>query len=247
MNRFASLFLVIVLGGVWLFQSGCAIRAQQLKSQPLNHSESVPNALQTNKKFLIYPLEDLRGGQYGALYPTTLIPIVNFFHLGGWNRYPETSGVLRSSQGGAATVTVGSLPSAFPYLLANMMRDMRHTSNATPIDQINTRINLNSFDFVVMGKLRTTRITQHINIVPLAFLAILGAPYIFVDAVMEFEVSVFRSGNMTKPVYSKTYSFAGSRIVGLYYNHSAHFDLFIGALENMISEAVMDIARNTSK
>ncbi len=241
-----GLFLLIILC-LSLAASGCSVRAQQLKSQPLNITESVSNSEQTTAKFLLYPLEDLRGGEYGYLYPSSLIPAVNFFHIGSYNQYPEQAGILQSNQGGKATVTVGSLPSAFPYLLADLMRNMRLTPNATPIDQINTKVKLASFDYVIMGKLKNTKLTQHINMIPLALLGILGAPYIFVNGEMEFEISLYKGGKLDNPLLTKTYTFKDSMVVGLYYNHSAYFDLFIGALEKNLPIVVKDLALATAK
>lgn len=232
------IFCSVTMLMVFAAAVGCSTRAQQLRSQPLNTTFSVANNEQTTKKFLIYPAEDLRGGVYGLLYPTTLIPGINFFHMGDSKNFPETSGMLRSGM----AVTVGSLPSAFPYLLAEMMRTTRFTPNATPIDQTNTKVKLRSFNYVIMGKILKSEFERHINIIPLAVLGIVGAPYIFVKGEVTFEISLYRTRNMNKPLFTKKYTHTDSKAVGLYYNHNACFDIFIEALESKLVEVVKDLA-----
>jgi hypothetical protein len=222
--------------------SACVFRAQALETQPLTHSESVDAHLQSDVSVLVYPLEDVRGGEYGRVYATTVIPVVNFFHVGGVNYYPETAGILRSNQAGKPTITVGALPTAFPYLLAEMMRDMRLATEVMAIDQLNTKADIASFDYVVMGKLRKTKLAYHINPIPLVFLAYLGAPYYFTNYEMEYELVVYRGDAIGEPVFEKNYKYRGGRAVGLYYNHSANFDLFIGSIERTLPEAVRAIA-----
>lgn len=240
---FSRVVSVVALVVLVLTPQGCMVRAQQLRSQPLITSKTIPNELQSDKKFLVYPLVDRRGPHYGKTYPSTFIPIVELFHFGFEHYYPESTGILTSNQGGMPTVSVGDFPNAFPYMLAGLMREMRFTSNVTPVDQINAKVNLQSFDYVVMGAVKTTAFEQHVNLIPLAIFAWIGAPYIFVDYSMEYELSLYRSNDMNEPIMTKTYTFEGKRAVGLYYNHSAYFDLFIGALEKTIPKAVKDMAK----
>ena len=116
-----ALALALAIGG----GTACSVGAEQLKSQPLAYTQSVESTRQTNRKFLIQTFEDLRGGEYGYIYPTSFIPVIDFFHIGEYSRYPEQSGLLRSSRGGRPTVTVGALDSAMPYLLAETIRRMK--------------------------------------------------------------------------------------------------------------------------
>jgi len=137
---FISVFIVLF--------AGCAFMAQQLKQLPLSTEESIVNSKQTDKSILIYPLIDLRGKVYRYWYPTSFIPPVNLFHIGMYDKYPESTGMLRLyTGGGKPIVSVGSLPNSFPYLFANTIREMRLTNNVTPIEQINTKIDLNEFYF----------------------------------------------------------------------------------------------------
>lgn len=221
----------------------CALRAQQLRMQPMTFNKTVDPANQTSKKYLLYPLEDLRGDKFSFVYPTSYLPPFFFFHAGGWNQYPEQSALVLGSQGGRAFVTVGSLPESFPHLLATAMREMRFTSNATPIEQVNTRVELSSYDYVVTGKLTRRKLSSHVNPIPLLYpVSIIGAPFQFVHFDGEFEVSVFSSGSLDKPLMTKTYSIKGTKLAGLYYGHSAAFDLFIGGLEKTLPQVVTDIA-----
>jgi hypothetical protein len=231
----------VVIGAV-LCASGCSVRAQALRSQPLAHAESVDGALQTDRKILIYPFEDLRGGEYGFLYPTSLIPIVNFFHLGSYNNYPEQSAILVSDLGGRASVTVGALDSAMPFLMAEMMRKMRLTNNVTPLAEINTKTELSSYDYVIRGKLRVTTFDLHVNIIPLGILAILGVPYQFPNFELAYEVTVTSSARPATPIFQKTYSFDDSTVIGLYYNQQAAYEMFIKGLEETLPQVVNDVA-----
>lgn len=235
--------------GLWLLASavgGCSVRAQHLRSHPLNTQSTVDSVRQSSARFLIYPFEDLRGGEYGYIYATSFIPVVDFFHIGSTNEYPEQSGSLESSQGGRPMVTVGSLDTAMPYLLSSLMRQMRLTQSVTPIDEANTQVDLSGFDYVVMGKLRRTHFETHINIVPLGLLSLLGVPYCFVSMDMSYEVDVFRPGSMSVPLAHHTYQFRGSRSVGLYYNLSAYYDLFIEGLEETMPRVVTDLAESVT-
>ncbi|MBM4370493.1 MAG: hypothetical protein FJ098_02515 [Deltaproteobacteria bacterium] len=225
-----------------LIALGCSFRAEQLSQQPLTLDSTVDLRAQTNKKFLIYPFEDLRGGEYGYLYPTALIPVVNFFHIGSYNKFPEQAGILRANRGGRPIVSVGSMDSAMPYLLATMMRQMKFTGNATPLESVNAKVDLRSFDFVVQGKLKKTRYDQHTNLIPLGVLGLLGMPYTFTSLEMEYEVFLFRARDLATPIITRTYSFEDSTAVGLYYNQSAAFDMFIAGLETTLPQVVSDLA-----
>ncbi len=248
MNRAPALvgkrakLLRIATFGVALALSGCGVRAQALKSQPLAFAESVEAPLQTDKRFLIYPFEDLRGGEYGFLYPTSLIPVVNFFHIGNYTNYPEQGAILLSSQGGRPTVTVGAMDSAMPFLLAEMMRKMRLTNNVTPLEGLNTKTDLKSFDYIVRGKLRATTYELHINIIPLAILGLLGVPYQFPNFELAYEVTVTSAARPDTPIFQETYAFSDSTVIGLYYNQSAAYDMFVAGLEDTLPRVVQDVA-----
>lgn len=221
---------------------GCSWRAEQLRQQPLTLESTIDLDRQMDKAFLLYPFEDLRGGEYGYLYPSTFIPIVQFFHLGFYHRFPEQAGILLANRGGRPVVSVGSMESAMPYLLATMMRQMKLSDRATPLESVNAKVDLRSFDFVVHGKVKKTKFARHVNIVPLAVLGLLGVPYDFQSLEMEYEVLVFRSSDLVHPILRRTYSFNDSTAVGLYYNQSAAFDMFIRGLETTLPKVVRDVA-----
>ncbi|MFH2002439.1 MAG: hypothetical protein ABIK28_22390, partial [Planctomycetota bacterium] len=89
----ACILIFILL--LTLVHVGCSIRAVQLRSQPLATTEVVTAGKQTDAKFLIYPFDDLRGNEFLYLYPTSVIPIFNLFHIGSCHKYPETAALLR--------------------------------------------------------------------------------------------------------------------------------------------------------
>ena len=222
--------------------AGCSIRAEQLRAQPLTYSRSIQSDKQTESRFLIKPFEDLRGGEHSYIYATSFIPVVNFFHIGAYNRFPEQANLLQANRGGRPTVTVGALDSAMPFLLAELMRKMRLTSYATPLEEVNTKVDLRAFDYVVTGSLKTTRFAAHTNLIPLTLIGILGVPYLFTNYELEYDVTVAPAQEPSRHIMTKTYKFADSTAVGLYYNHSAAFDMFIGALEQTLPTVVEDVA-----
>lgn len=222
--------------------TGCSVRAEQLRAQPITYNRSIESDKQTESRFLIKPFDDLRGGEYSYIYASSFIPVVNFFHLGGYNRFPEQANLLRANRGGRPTVTVGALDSAMPFLLAELMRKMRLSSYATPLEEVNTKVDLRSFDYVVTGSLKTTRFAAHTNLIPLTLIGILGVPYLFTNYELEYDVAVAPAQDPSRPIMKKTYKFTDSTVVGLYYNHSAAFDMFIGALEQTLPTVVEDVA-----
>jgi hypothetical protein len=126
------------------------------------------------------------------------------------------------------------------------MRKMRLSNHATPIDQNSAQTDLKTFDYVVMGKLKRTTLVSHGNIVPLGLLGILGAPYVFVSYSIEYEIQLFRPADMSAPVSTNVYTYAGKKVVGLYYNLSAPYDLFVQALEATLPEVVADIGKDVA-
>jgi len=233
---------VVVAMLMAVLTAGCSWRAEQLKSQPLINSSNVSFEKETDKSFLVYAFDDLRGAEYAYHYPTSFIPPVMFFHVGSYNKYPGQAGILIASRGGRTVVSVGALDTSIPYLLCDMMRDMKLTVHAAPTDSVNTSADLASFDYVVKGKINKTKFSQHANPVPLACLSILGVPFIFTSYSMEIEVSVFSKNDVKTPLMQKTYTFKDSTPVGLYYNQSAAFDMFIAGLEERLPDVVKDIS-----
>lgn len=232
----------IVLVFVLVAVVGCSYRAEQLRQQPLTLARTVALDRQGTKAFVIYPFEDLRGGEYGYIFPSSFIPIINFLHLGFYNKYPEQAGILTANRGGRPVVSVGSMDAAMPYLLATMMRQMKLSTNVTPLESVNAKVDLRSFDYVIQGKVNSTKFTEQANIVPLGVLGLIGMPFVFSSLEMSYEVLVFRANDLVKPVLRQTYRFEDSTAVGLYYNQSAAFDMFIAGLETTLPNVVADIA-----
>lgn len=236
-TRLAALF-VLALGALL---GGCVSQARHLRMLPLNHAQVVSGDGQSADAVLLHDFDDLRGGAYSEVFPTTYIPAVNFFHLGWSIDYPEMSGDLVSSEGGRRVVTIGSLPAAMPYLLASMMREMRLTSDATPRAELNTRGDARRFAWQVRGRVLRTHVEAHANPIPLGALGVLGVPYVFVSYEAQYEVQLFRRDE-TQPTFTQRYQFSGRRAVGLYYNLSAYRDLFVEGLESTLPQVVQDLA-----
>ncbi len=247
MVNFRVLGIAALVVSSSLLTTGCSVRALQLESQPMTFTGSIDPSHQSDKKLLIYPLEERRGAEYSYIFPSSWIPVVNFFHIGGDNKYPETSGAINSSQGGSAAILVGDLSAAFPYLLANAIREMRLTPNATPIEQVNSKTDLRTFDYIVRGKLTKSRLEMHYNLIPLAVLGILGMPYTFYNSEFEIEVSISSAANPDVALLTKTYTHKDSRVQGLYYNHDARYQLFVGVLEKMLPDMVTDLSAQIKK
>ncbi len=248
MTKARSFIYIIFCLAAGVIMTGCALRAQQLNAFPLNHDISVDTAMQTDKKILLYALEDLRGGTFGGAMATTFIPVVNLFHAGHYREYAEYSAMLFSRAGGfGGTITVGSMPESYPYLMAAMIREMRLTANATPVSQINTKVDLRSYDYVVTGKLKKTEFTVHFNIIPLGILGILGVPFVFINYEMDYELSFYRADNMNTAIGTKAYTYSGTKVAGQYYGQEACFDHFIGSLEKSMQQGVLDLATAISQ
>lgn len=241
-KSFSSLRRLAVTTLIAAFCIGCSIRAEPLRSQAITYDRSIDASKQSDKKFLLKPFEDLRGGEYGYIYPTSFIPLVNFFHLGAYYSYPEQANILQADRGGRPTVTVGALDSAMPFLMAELMRKMRLTNNATPLEEVNTKVDLRGFDYVITGALKKTRFAEHVVLTPLGYLGILGVPFAFAYYDLDYEVVVAPAQNPAEPILRKTYTFSDSRVIGFYYNQSAAFDMFIGGLERTLPTVVEDIA-----
>lgn len=242
--RSKTILVVCLLALICLLQVGCSVRAQHLRSQPLISEVTVDAGRQTDNSFLIYPFDELRGGQYCFIYPTNFIPIINFFHGGLSHKYPETAGVLRGQQGFKQFASVGALDSSMPYLLADMMRKMKFTNNVVPIEEANIKTNLGSYDYVIRGKLNKAKLETHVNPIPLGILSIIGAPCVFHNFTLDYDILLFKSTDVTRPIFQKTYHFDKLGLQGMYYGQSARFDLFIGGLEDTLPEVVNDIADN---
>ncbi|MFC1705237.1 hypothetical protein ACFL59_00260 [Planctomycetota bacterium] len=223
--------------------SGCSVGAQHLRQHPIAYTEVLPASAQTNHKILIYPLDDLRGGEFLYIFPSSFIPVVNFFHAGNIHRFPEQSAMLRSTQGTKPMVMVGALDSAFPAILARSIRALKLSNQVVPIEEVNVKTELSSFDYVVRGKLKNSKLTTHINFVPCALLAILGAPVLFVNYDLELEISAFGGSDPATPVFTKAYYISESKVAGLYYNHNAYYDLFLETLEQTTVKVVKDLAK----
>lgn len=228
--------LLMSMGG------GCAVRAQHLRQLPLMHTDAVRPQRQVSDRFLVRPFADLRGDRHSGFSPTTFIPVVNLFHLGINHEYPEQSGLVTSTQGLRDVVSVGSLDAAFPHLLAGAMRAMHLTPNVTVTDDLNATVDCREFDYVIGGNIRRSHTYAHANLVPLTIpLAVFGVPFRFVTYHYVVEVFVARADEPTTPISERTYEYSALRPVGLYYNHTALYDMFVESLQQTLAQIVYDI------
>lgn len=242
-----TIICLLLLGLSAYSITGCGIRAQHLRSQPLTTMDTVAASAQTDAGFLLYALDDLRGSKYVDHYPTSFIPLINLLHIGVQHKYPETAGILRGQQGMKPFCSVGALDSSFPYLLADMMRSMKLSNKVVPIEEANVKANLSEYDYVVKGKLNKSELETHVNILPLGILSLIGAPAAFHNFTLDYEIQLFKADDMSRPLFANTYHRELSMTEGLYYGQSARFDLFIQALEVTLPEVVLDIAGKVKK
>ena len=101
----------------------CSMTREPLSRVALHSPERRDTA--SGPTVLVYPFTDARPEEFRHTYPTTFIPVVNLFHLGGKDRYPEQSGVLESSAYGMATRTTGAYEHDLPLLLGDPRADQR--------------------------------------------------------------------------------------------------------------------------
>lgn len=231
-----AVFLPVLLAGC----SGS--QALRLDSHDISFDGPVEAPEKADAHFLLLPFEDERGPEFGYVYPSTFIPIASLFHMGGYTGYPENAGILKGRQDDQWVVSVGTLDQAMPYLLATLMEQMKLSTNSVPLDSFEVEVAPEPFDYLVKGRLIKTRYNEHVNIVPLGILGLLGAPYRFSDYEMEFEVSVFAAADLASPVLKKTYSFSDEKVGGAYYNHHAAWKMFMAGLENTLPQVIRDVA-----
>jgi hypothetical protein len=101
---------------------------------------------------------------------------------------------------------------------------------------------LKSFDYIVKGKLKSTRLHLAGNLLPLGLLGLLAVPCIFIDYHLEYEVIVHRNAPEGGEIMRKSYEWSGKKTVGFYYNLTASYDLFVEGLQKTLPEVVKDLA-----
>ncbi len=224
----------------------CSVKMVPLQDLSLDRPHSVQRDHQSNARILIYPLDDLRKNELMRITPTSYIPVANFFWAGSTNYYPDMTSLLRGSEGATMTVVAGELPAALPSLIAQHIRDSGLTPNVLTIRDLNSRTDINDFDYSLQGRLHYITFQTNSSIIPLAFpLGLLGAPTSFssMELVLELELIDHHSAEL---VASHTYSWDGKRVSGLYYNTGPAFDMFTEGVSDVMNAIIYDLERDIS-
>jgi hypothetical protein len=187
-------------------------------------------------RILVAPFADERGNAWARPMPTSHMPVVSLFHRGTHFYYPEQSGMLRHELDGKAQMVSGALDSAMPALLVQTMRRMGLTPNAFTVEEGG------EYDYLVRGKLRSSRYSVHESLMTAIVAGLVGVPCFFTSLDLEFEVELYSAEDATRPLFTRTYRFADSRIGGIYYNTPSAYGLFVHGLEQVLPEVVRDLA-----
>jgi hypothetical protein len=220
--------------------AGCSIPQQSLRT--LTIPPSGASLTPSDKSFLIYPFEDQRGEEAGSLPFIDFVPLVDLFYSHVFIRYPDSSGLLRGKVDGKSVIATGALPEALPYMLGNLFRQMGFAPAWAPVGGVDPQRDLKTFDYVVRGKLRMTRLHLAGNFLPLGILGLLGMPCIFIDYRLEYDVIVLKNQPEGGEVMRKSYDWEGKKVIGLYWRLTASYDLFVEALNQTLPRVVADIA-----
>jgi hypothetical protein len=187
-------------------------------------------------RILVAPFSDERGHTWARDMPTSHIPVVSLFHQGSHFYYPEQSGTLHHELDGKSQVASGALDSAMPALLVQTMRRMGLTPNAFTVEEGG------EYDYLVRGTLRSSRYSVHTSLMTALVVGLFGVPCIFTSLDLELEVELYAAEDPARPLLTRTYRFADSRIGGIYYNSASAYGLFVHGLEEMLPEVVRDLA-----
>lgn len=215
---------------------GCSTQRESLSALPLHTPEIRDTA--AGPLVLVHPFTDARPEEFRYTYPTTMIPLVNLFHLGNADRYPEQGETLESSAHGVTTRTTGAFEHDLPVLLSRRIAGVR----VVTLEELQPGEEMAGFEYVITGTVVQTVVDTHVNIIPLAILGIFGAPTAFVDHQLEWEVVVTRADRLDQPLLQRTYVFDERLASGAYYNHSPARKLVVQGLDQTIASASKDIA-----
>jgi hypothetical protein len=146
--------------------------------------------------------------------------------------------VIESNAHGVTTRTTGAYDHDLPLLLGHRIQGVR----AMALEELRPGEDMVGFEYVVVGTLQQTVLDQHVNIIPLAILAVLGTPMVFVDHQLTWSVAVYHRDRLDVPVLERTYAFDDKLASGAYYNPSPARTLVVKGLEATVSRAAADIA-----
>lgn len=74
-----------------------------------------------------------------------------------------------------------------------------------------------------------------------------AVPYQFPSFELAYEVTLTSTANPATPIFQQTYAFSDSTVVGLFYNQSAAYDMFVAGLEDTLPRVVQDLALAVKK
>lgn len=214
----------------------CSTSREPLASLSLHTPEQRDTA--SGPAVLVHPFTDQRTEEFRYTYPTTMIPLVNLFHLGSKDQYPEQGEVLESSAHGVATRTTGAYDHDLPLLLARRLPGVR----AVALEQLRPGEGTEGFEYVVVGSVQQTVLDEHVNIIPLAVLAVFGTPVAFVDHQLAWSVAVYHRDRLDVPLLERAYSFDDRLVSGAYYNPSPARTLVVRGLDATLHQAAADVA-----
>ncbi len=217
--------------------TGCpGVRMLPLRDLSLRAAPPLDAPLRSARRILVMPFSDERGGTWARATATSHIPVVSLFHSGEHFYYPEQSGALRSDLDGHGQMASGALESAMPDLITSMMRRMNLTPHAFTI------ADGGEYDYLVRGRLRTTRYSVHSSVLTGVLLGVFGVPCFFTDYYLEYEVELYAGADHSRALMKRSYRFSGSRTGGLYYNAPSAYGLFTRSLEQTLPRVVQDLA-----
>lgn len=214
----------------------CSMTREPLGSLPLHTPER--HGTISGSTVLVYPFADARPEEYRYTYPTMMIPVVNLFHMGNKEQYPEQSEVLESNAHGMPTRTTGAYDHDLPLLLSRRIQGVR----AVALEELRPGEDIAGFEYVIAGTVQQTVLDRHVNVIPLAMLAFLGTPVVFVDHQLTWSVAVYHRDRLDVPVLERTYAFDDKLVSGAYYNPSPARALVVKGLDATVSQAAADIA-----
>jgi len=228
----------ILLATLW--SMGCAVHAQPLASLPLSVPCRIDPSQRSNKRILILPFEDLRGDEYSRSGVSNHIPVLSLIYSRGQLNYPEHAGVLRTEEHNRRTVAVGGLETAMPQLLGATMQKMALSSaiaSAPGFDFADQQ-----YDYVVAGRIHTTRFDEHSSAALAIAGGLVGVPYVFITYNLAYDITLYDARDRRHALFQRTYGFRDSRAAGLYYNQGWSYPMFVRGLEQTLPEVVFDLA-----
>jgi len=223
----------------FILGSGCAINARPLSETPIATTRALPATQRTAKHILVVPFEDLRGAEWATTTPDRYIPVVNWFHQSTRVFYPEQAGMLRGYEKHRGFVSTGAIGAALPVVLTRVMQQMGFSDDAKVDDG---KGDGTPYDYVVTGRIKRTCFRHHDSFITALTVGIFGVPFQFARYELEYEVSLYDAKDRATPLFSRSYKYEAKRNIGLYYNHTWAYPMFVAGLADTLPNVVADLA-----